>query len=621
MVAVLCLTAMLAAGAAAETDQSGNSATQPATQTAGKFPTPGELAGKINAAQPAAAPVEPQVAYIDLGAPITEKPSDFSFLASDATNTLRSVLERMEKARTDKDIKAVLITLGGGGPNLSQALELRDELLALNKAGKRTYVYADAYDSAGYILASGASDVCLLSGGEIEMPGVGMETLFAKGLFDKIGVEADFEQIGEYKGADEEFIHTAPSPELSGELNRLADRLYDQLVDNVGRNRHLSADAVKEIIDEALIPADRAKKLGLVDHLVDPDGLRDLIGDDLGAKIDLVHDYGRTPQQSLDLSNPFAIFSLLARKPEESTRPAVGLIYAEGVIVDGSTGDSLFSSADQIGSEDIRKAIRLAERDDQIDAVVLRIDSPGGSALASEAMWQSVRRLAKIKPVIVSVGSMAASGGYYLASSSNYIYADPTAIVGSIGVVGGKFVLKGLYDKLGLSTATFLRGANAGLFDSSTPWTDEQRRLVHDWMQQTYVQFTQRVMSTRKGKIKEIDKVARGRIFLAGQAKDLGLVDAIGGMSDAVAYAAKQADLTPGSYDVRMIPAPKTLADLFSDNADSKIDIQPKTQADDVILDLLPAADRSALQEQLTVLQLMQSRPVALVCPFVLRTR
>jgi protease-4 len=227
----------------------------------------------------------------------------------------------------------------------------------------------------------------------------------------------------------------------------------------------------------------------------------------------------------------------------------------------------------------------------------------------------------KSKPVIVSVGSMAASGGYYLASSSDYIFADPTAIVGSIGVVGGKFVLSGLYDKLGLSTAIFSRGANAGLFSSDKPWSDTQRKQVHDWMKQTYDQFTTRVMTTRKGKIADIDKVARGRIWLAPQAKELGMVDEIGGINDAIAYAAKQADMTPGSYDVRVVPAPRTLADLFTDNEQSRLNIQPKMAAGDSILNLLPANERTAIEEQITVLKLMQQRPVQLVCPYVISTK
>jgi protease IV len=622
---LLVMLSLSAVAAAQSSNAPAKSSDGPSTQPTGKavttaIPTGAQLMGKLSAdTEPATAPSGPQVAFFDLDRTISEKPANFDFMANEQSTTLRSVLERLEKAKQDKDLKGVLISLNGTGLNISQALELRDALQAVRQSGKRTFVYADAYDADSFMLASGASDVCLLGGGEIELPGVGLETMFAKGLLDKLGVEADFEQIGEYKGADEEFIHTQPSPEMRGEMNKLVDSFYAQLIDNISRNRHLPADTVRRIVDQALIPAEQAKSLGLVDHLVDADGLRDLMSDELGGKVELIHDYAEASKPSVDLSNPFGLLALLAGKhEEESDRQAVAIIYAEGVIVDGSTADGLFGDSGQIGSEDLRRALRIVERDDQISAVVLRIDSPGGSALASEAMWQAVRRVAKTKPVIVSIGSMAASGGYYLASSSNYIFADPTAIVGSIGVVGGKFVLRDLFDKIGIGTADFQRGANAGLFSSTTPWTPQQRQMVYDWMHQTYEQFTQRVMTTRKGKIKDIDKVARGRIYLASQAKDLGMVDAIGGLSDAIDRAARDADLPPDSYDVRIVPPPKTLADFLNGDEQTKLNLQPKMAADAGLLDLLPADQRTALQEQLNVLRVLQAHPVAVVCPYVI---
>ncbi|HTW93554.1 MAG TPA: signal peptide peptidase SppA [Tepidisphaeraceae bacterium] len=609
-------------------------AAQPAVTD--KFPTPADLLKALKAANKAAAlpgntaSVSPEVAYFNLDEPLAEKPADFSFFADQQSLTLHTVLQRLDQAAHDKDVKAVLITVSEGQLNISQALELRDELRAVTKLGKRTFVYADSYDTDTYVVACGASDICMLGGGEIELPGVGIEVMFAKGLLDKVGVEADYEQIGEYKGADEEYTRTGPSPELTGQLNKLVDSLYNQVVQQISDSRHLSTDQVKKLIDGVVVDGDQAKAAGLVDHLVDVDGLRDLISDQLGTgPIDLVHDYGSPARQNVDFSSPFALFSLLARHPSESDRQAIGLIYAEGVITDGVAQDSLFGGSSGIGSEDMRRAIRLAERDPKIGAVVIRIDSPGGSALASEAMWQSVRRLSKTKPVIISVGSMAASGGYYLASSGDYIYADPTAIVGSIGVVGGKFVLKDLFDKIGLSTAVFSRGANANLFGSDDPWTPQQRQMVHDWMHRTYVQFTQRVMTTRAGKIQDIDKVARGRIFTANQALNLGMVDAIGGVEDAIAYAAKQADFDPGSYDVRVIPAPRTLADLFqtgddSDDSDdsSRLPIQPRIDMTlATLLSAMPPDVRQLAMEQLDVMQLFQSHPIALVAPYLIGVR
>jgi protease-4 len=523
----------------------------------------------------------------------------------------------MHMARDDKDIRAVLITLGQSGLNLAQAQEVRDALGDLRKAGKKTFVYSDNYDTIGYTVATGATDVCLLTGGEIMIPGIGMQATFYKGIFDKVGVQADYVQIGEYKGAEEPYTRTKPSEELKGELNKLVDALYNQIIDGIASNRNVSKDAVRQLIDDTIVPAQAAKDRGFVDHLLDVDQLRDLMTKELGNKVDLVYDFGRPQQPQMDLSNPFSLLASMTKRPEPSNKPAVALIYAEGTIVDGEGEGGLFG-ADGVGSAAMRRALRSAAKDDSVKAVVIRIDSPGGSALASEVMWQAARHVAEKKPVIISIGSMAASGGYYLACSGDYIFADPSAIVGSIGVVGGKFVLQGLYDKIGLSSEAFYRGRNADLFSDSKPFDERQRRLVTNWMRNTYEQFTDRVMHTRKDKIKDIDQVARGRIFLAKNAKELGMVDEIGGVEAALTYAAGKAKLAKGQYDVRVLPQPKTLADMLMGNAGNQAAFPFKPQiklSEDSILRAMPAKIQRAVGEQVQLMQLFQDRPIALVSP------
>jgi protease-4 len=601
----------------------------PSTQqvSAPHFPTPQELVAqwKKTAKEQDA---QTKVAYFDLSRKVTERPESFMlFSTPDESTTLQNLIERLHKARDDKDVKAVLITLESDlEVGIAQAQEIRDALSEIRRAGKKSFVYADGYDTAGYIIAGGATNVCMLEGGEIEMPGIGFETMFYKGALDKVGVKADYVQIGEYKGAEEPYTRTAPSPELRGELEHLCSALYDQIVDTVSMGRGLSADDVRQSIDDALVTGAVAKQRGLVDHLIDQDGLRDLIGEELGNKITLVHDYGRAEREPVDLSNPFAFFAAITKKPQPTTRPSVALVYADGVIVDGDGGESLLSQDNNVGSESMRKALRMAQRDDNVKAVVIRIDSPGGSALASEVMWQAARRVAKDKPLIVSVGGMAASGGYYLASSGDYIFADPAGIVGSIGVVGGKFVTKDLFDKVGLSTEFFAKGRNAGLFSSNKEWDERQRRMVRNWMQQTYDQFTQRVMSTRKGKIADIDKVARGRIFSAKQAKDLGMVDELGGLTSALKYAAGKAKLSEGAYDIKVLPAPRTLADFFGGSTDEaaapKLVPQMKvTISPDSMLRALSPTMAHAVEQQLEMARLLQQRPVTLMTPYVMMTK
>jgi protease-4 len=583
---------------------------------ANDFPTPAELIKRMKA-QAAEKAAMTKVAFFDLAQPIVEKPADFSLFGTDTGMTLRSLVQRIHMARDDKDIRGVLITIAQPSLNLAQAQEIRDALGELRKAGKKTFVYAENYDTIGYTVATGATDICLLEGGEIMIPGIGMEAAFYKGGLDKLGVKADYVQIGEYKGAEEPYTRTKPSEELRGELNKLVDSLYNQIVEGISTNRNLSKEAVKQMIDDTIVPAVAAKDRGFVDHLLDIDEVRELLTKEFGNQVDLVYDFGKPKEEPIDFSNPFALLASLSKKPEPSNKPSVALIYAEGTIVDGEGGDSMFGGSG-VGSASLRRALRNALRDENVKAVVIRIDSPGGSALASEVMWQAARHVAEKKPVIISVGSMAASGGYYLASAGDYIFADPSAIVGSIGVVGGKFVLKGLYDKLGLSSEAFYRGKNADLFSDSKPFDERQRRLITNWMRNTYEQFTNRIMHTRKDKIKDIDQVARGRIFVAKQAKELGLVDEIGGIEAALGYAAGKVNLGKGQYDVKILPAPKTLADMLVGNgAQASLPFKPTIKvSEDSILHALSPRLRKMLGQQIQFMQLLQDRPVILVAPY-----
>jgi protease-4 len=597
-----------------KTPQSNSSSTQPSSD---EFPTPAELVKRMKQLEKQKAALA-KVAYFNLSRPVEEKPADFSLFGDDGSTTLRSLLDRLTLAGRDADVKAVLITLGAGsGVNYSQAQEIRNALAAIVKSGKPVFVYADGYDTPTYTMATGANHICMLQGGEVEIPGVGMEVTFLKGLFDKFGVKADYVQIGEYKGADEEYTRTEASEELKGELNKLTDSIYAQIVDGISHYRHLPKEKVQAIIDDTIVTGDQAKERGLVDHLMDQDELRPLLAKTLGKDVDLIQDYGRPAREALDLSSPLGLLSLLTHRSEApSDKPAVAIIYAAGVITDGEGGGGLLEDSG-VGSETMRKAFRMAARDPNVKAVVVRIDSPGGSALASEVMWQAARHCAEKKPVIVSVGGMAASGGYYLASAGDKIYADPSAIVGSIGVVGGKFVLKDLLEKFGVHSETFSKGKNAGLFSMSEPWSDRQRTMVTSWMKQTYVQFTQRVMKMRGNKIKDIDKVARGRIFLAKQAKSLGMVDEIGGIEDALADAAKKGGLKEGAYDVRILPAPKSLGDiLMGGGPEAATPFKPKIEVNDPLLQALAPMLKKGLGRELEMMQLLQDRPVVLVAPF-----
>jgi protease IV len=580
-----------------------------------EFPSPAELMRKMKAERDKRAQM-PKVVYFDLSEAVGERPAEFSLFGDDRLN-LRTLVERLHTAKSDSNVKGILITLGQHGLGMAQAQEVRDALVAVKKSGKPVFVYADGYDTTDYIIASGASDVAMLEGGEIMIPGVGMEAMFARGLLDKVGVKADYVQIGEYKGADEQYTRTGPSEEMKGEMNRLVSAMYDQIVEGIATHRKLPRETVQATIDEMVLSGQNARNRGFVDHLIDQDGVRELMSKKLGGEVMLLPNYGQPQREPIDLSSPFSLLQALAKKPEPPTaaKPSVAVIYAEGVIVDGDGGGGLFSEGG-VGSDTMRQTFRAAARDENVKAVVIRIDSPGGSALASEVMWQAARRLAAKKPVVISIGGMAASGGYYLASAGDKIYADNTAIVGSIGVVGGKFVLKDLFEKIGLKTESFQKGRNADLFSQNQPFTERQRTMVTSWMKQTYDQFTQRVMTTRKGKIKDIDAVARGRIFIASQAKELGMVDEIGGINEAIADAAGKGGLSQGGFDVKVHYVNGTAGS----GPRAAFPFQPKVEVNvaDGFMQAVPPPLRKALGQQLRVIQLLQDRPVVLVSPYTI---
>ena len=596
---------------------------EPEAEEASAFPTPAELAEQMKASAAAEA-AKPLVAHFVFDAGLAESPSGPSLFGGGAT-TLRDVVDRLRMARYDEDVKAILLTFKpGAGMGYAQAQEIRDQLLALREAGKPVVAYADSYSTVPYLVASAASDVVLLGGGEVFVPGVAVQTMFYKGMFDKVGIDANYVQVGEFKGAEEPYVNTEPSEELRGEMEALVNGLHGQIVGMVAEARGKEPEAVRQMIDRAALPADEALAGGFVDHLATPDDLRGLIAEAIGfdAPDDLNLDdgYGMPEEESIDLSNPFAILASLSETEPDSGAEKVALLYAEGVIVDGEGGGGglpipiIGGGGPQVGSEMIRRAMREAERDELIKAIVIRIDSPGGSALASEAMWQAVRRVSKQKPVIISIGGMAASGGYYLASAGEIVYADPAAIVGSIGVVGGKLVLSDLYDKLGLTTTTFSAGANATLFSDTDAWSDRQRKLVRTWMTDTYDQFTDRILETRGDKIEDIGEVAKGRIFLAKDALELGMVDEIGGLEAAIADAAGRAGFTDTDYEVKVIPEQQfDPGSLFGGLVQAPID--PATA---LVLTGMSDTTRALIARQIQMADLMNDRPVILMTPYVI---
>lgn len=504
-----------------------------------------------------------KVAHIRLAGPIGEAPPTFSLFGGSDRPSLRTLVGRLESAASDAKVHAVVLALDQPEMNASQMLELRAAIAKIRAAGKPVWVYFEQADAIQYQLAAGADRIAVSQGGEVGLTGLHGSLVFFRGLLDKIGLQADLVQIGKFKGAEEPFTRTEPTPELLGEINRLYDGLFDQMVATIAAGRKLAPAKVKDLIDHGPYLADDAREAKLVDAVVNRAEFMAELRTQLGGEVALVNNYGVSAAGKLDLSNPFALFKLLAAdvKPAPAAASRIGLVYIDGMIVSGKSEQGLFGGRTS-GSETLRKAFDKAADDAGIQAVVVRIDSPGGSALASEVIWQSLHGLAQKKPVVISVGHMAASGGYYIASAGGQIIAEPTSIVGSIGVVGGKVILRGLFGKVGISTTEISRGGNAAMLSTMTPFTEAQRKLVSGQMDKVYQQFLLRVKDGRGKRITKIDDVAQGRIFLAPQAKENGLVDQLGGLNEAIASAAAKAKID--TYEVQVMPAAKTLIDVLT---------------------------------------------------------
>ncbi|BAM04174.1 protease IV [Phycisphaera mikurensis NBRC 102666] len=506
-----------------------------------------------------------QVGWLEIEGSLRQGPAPFSFLdPADLPPSLSDVLAQIERVETSDDHAGLVVHLKGPELSLSQAGALRRGLERLKTAGKPVVVFAAAYDTTGYYLASVADRLLLQRNGSLELQGIAVEEMYLAGMLEKVGVEADLMQVGRFKGAEETFTRTGPSEAWSENIEGLLDGLYGGLLGGIAAGRGMDrAEAEAAMADAWLLDDAGLVERGLIDAAVER-GLTEetssLFGEDFAWDTQL----GRAGGSAMPTS-PFALFAQLMNPPARGMkRDGVAVLHLNGPIGAGESGsdDGLFSSA-SIGQDSVVEQAAELAADERVKAVVLRLDSPGGSAHASEMMFQALEDLAAVKPVLVSIGSMAASGGYYLAVAGDTIYAEPTAIVGSIGVVGGKMSLGGLYEKLGVGIHRRSRGPNTGYLDSTQPFTDAQRERVRASMVKIYDLFKERVAGGRGERLGELAEVDAGRLFTGEQALEKGMIDAVGGLPQAIAAAASAAGLGAG-YEVEHLPEPLPFPEAIS---------------------------------------------------------
>jgi protease-4 len=500
---------------------------------------------RLAAAEPAAV----TVAHIRLSGALDEAPAADDPLFGNGGENLRMKLERIKKARDDKSVKALYLEIDGLSVGWGKLDELRRAVADFRASGKKAFAYLEGGESKDYLAALACDEVAMPEPAWLMLTGMRAEVSFYKGLFDKLGVKADMLQMGDFKGAAEPYTRSEMSPQFRKQMETVIDDYFDKgLVATVAEARKgkgLTAEKVKKLIDEGPYSAKAAAAAGLIDRVAYADDFKASFKAEL--KVDdlkIVKDYEKEKSKDVNLSNPFEILKLLSpSKPKESKNAKVAVIYATGVITSGKSSASLFGE-ETCGSTTLIEAIRKAEDDKTVKAIVLRVDSPGGSALASDLIWQALMKCKK--PVVASMSDTAASGGYYISMAAKTIYAEPGTLTGSIGVVGGKIVTGGLENKVGLTTDIIARGANAGILSTATPFSDSERKAMTGLMKDTYDGFVSKALEGRKRAGRSMTReqlleLAGGRVWTGRQAKANGLVDEVGTVADAVMAARKLA--------------------------------------------------------------------------------
>lgn len=471
-----------------------------------------------------------QIAEIRLDSAFPYQPQ--ATLLDEPEESYFSLLQRLDAAARDPRVKGVLLRIEGASFSMAQIEELRGLIKNARRQGKAVAAWLGADGSNGsYLLASACDKVYLHPAGGLELVGISAEAQYFKGAMELVGVDAQYAQRSEYKSGPEPFTRTGSSDAAREEMEALVDDLYGTLVTGIAEGRGRSQEEVRTIVDAGPYSAREALAKGLVDGLLYPDELRHELEGVFPSDYHLVRDYGREVDRS-------------GWEPQR----AVAVVVVDGTIAEGESSPGGLLSGAATGSRTVVDALEDAAEARSIKAVVLRVDSPGGSAFASDEIWRAVERVKLSgKPVVVSMGGYAASGGYYVAAGADAIWAEPSTITGSIGVYGGKFNLAGLYDKLGITAEFTARGRNASMFSMSRPMDEVEYAAFDRLIGETYAQFKERVGAGRGLQPEEVELVARGRVWTGTRAKEKRLVDSFGGFHDALIDARLRAGMAPNA--------------------------------------------------------------------------
>ena len=443
------------------------------------------------------------------------------------TVTFREVLDSVRGAESDTRVESLLLHFRGTGIGWAKAGELRSALKDFVASGKKLVSYIEYGGTLDYYVASAAEEVFIHPQSILDLRGLNAEVTFMKSTLGKLGVEAEFEQIGAYKNAPDVYTRESLSEPHREVLTSIVEDLYDRLVGSIAVSRNMTNAEVYALFDRGPFRAAEALELGLVDELLHKDEVEARLAED-GEDFEplTVAGYQANSNDGLGIDG----------------RSRIALIYGVGIIVSGQNDNDPLSGR-IMGADTLASTFKQVREDDSIEAVVFRIQSPGGSDVASDVIWREAALTMEKKPVVVSMSDVAASGGYWIATASNAIVAEPSTLTGSIGIYAGKFNLDGLYEKIGFSHDRVMRGASADFWSSSRSFSADERQRLRNILQSGYQRFLERVATSRNMTPEEVDAIAQGRVWTGAQAWEIGLVDELGGLDRAVALAREKADI------------------------------------------------------------------------------
>lgn len=457
--------------------------------------------------------------------------------------SFEGTMKAIKKAKNDDKVAGIYLEAGQFGADLAQAEEIEKALLDFRKSGKWIIAYGENYSTLGYYLASTANKIYLNKDGMIEWSGIGGEKVYYKNLLAKVGIKFVTTKVGKYKSAVEQLTADNISDADREQTQRYLDGWWNTILATVAKNRSLNKDSLNAYADRVITleAPENMQKYKLVDGLIYNDQIADIVRKQLG--IDKEDDINKLTVDDINADDT------------PVTGEHIAVYYAYGDIVDKASPQSLFQDDRQIVGNDMCRDLEDLAKDDDVKAVVIRVNSGGGSAYASEQIWHQISELKKVKPVVVSMSGAAASGGYYLSSNANWIVADPTTITGSIGIFGLFLDRSELYTKkLGINYAEVKTNRNSVFGASGHPFTPEQLSLLQNNVNRGYMLFKKRVAEGRKMTMEQVENIAQGRVWLGQDAIKLKLVDQLGGLDDAIAKAAKLAKMN--DYETASYPSP-----------------------------------------------------------------